>query len=118
MNSFIGQDGSIRFHYRTYGVEEVAPFSPEPRVRPNARIFLLAAGANAVENHRGNWGMGTGRFDWNARDDRLAESPLWKHLWGNPANHVVIPASRVYEATTRHGERQWHAIRRRDEAPL
>jgi putative SOS response-associated peptidase YedK len=118
MNSFVGQDGSIRFHYRTYGVDEVAPFSPQPRIRPNARIFLLVQGKERVEQHRGNWGMGTGRFDWNARDDRLDESPLWKHMWGKREGHCVIPVSRVYEATTRHGQRQWHAIRRADEEPL
>lgn len=118
MNSFVGQDGTIQFHYRTYGVEEVAPFSPQPRIRPNALLNLVIRGDGKFEQHRGNWGLGTGRFDWNARDDRLATSPLWKSMWLRPGRHVVIPASRVYEATTRHGGRQWHAVRRTGEAPL
>lgn len=118
MNSFIGQDGTIKFHYRTYGVEEVAPFSPEPRIRPNSPLNLIAPGAKGPEQHRGNFGMGTGRFDWNARDDRLATSPLWRGLWTHPGSHVVVPASRVYEATTRFGARRWFAVKRVDEVPL
>lgn len=118
MNSFLGQDGSIQFHYQTYGVEEVTPFSPTPRIRPNARINLVAKGDKGFEQHRGNWGLGTGQFDWNARDDRLAGSPLWKAMWLHRGLHVVVPASRVYEATTRHGARQWNAVKRRDDTPL
>lgn len=118
MNSFVGQDGTIQYHYPRFGVEEVTPFSPQPRIRPNARINLIARGDRGFEQHRGNWGLGTGQFDWNARDDRLASSPLWKSLWLQPGLHVVVPASRVYEATTRHGARRWFAVRRRDETPL
>lgn len=118
MNSFVGQDGTIQYQYRTYGVEEVAPYSPQPRVRPNGRLNLVAPGEGRFEQHLGNWGMGTGRFDWNARDDRLATSPLWKAMWRRPGRHVVVPASRVYEATTRHGGRQWYAVKRNDESPL
>lgn len=118
MNSFVGQDGTVQFHYRQYGVDEVAPFSPQPRIRPNGRIGLVAKGDKGFEHHRGNWGLGTGRFDWNARDDRLATSPLWKSMWHRPGRHVVIPASRVYEATLRRGARQWFAVKRRDGAPL
>lgn len=118
MNSFVGQDGTIRFHYPTFGVEEVMPYVPQPRIRPNALLNLISRGDGGPESHRGNWGLGTGRFDWNARDDRLAASPLWKSMWRHPGRHVVIPASRVYEATTRHGARQWHAVKRRDDEPL
>lgn len=119
MNSFVGQDGTIKFHYPTYGVEEVMPFSPQPRVRPNALINLLSRGEDGkVGNHRGNWGMGTGRFDWNARDDRLEESPLWKSMWRKSQGHVVVPASRVYEATEREGARRWNAVKRTDGSPL
>jgi putative SOS response-associated peptidase YedK len=118
MNSFVGQDGTIKFHYDTYGVDEVSPYEPRLRVRPNALLNLVAVGPRGLEQHRGNWGMGTGRFDWNARDDRLATSPLWKSMWKHPGQHVVVPASRVYESTTRDGARQWHAVRRRDDAPL
>ena len=118
VNSFLGQDGTILFHYQTYGVEEVSPYSPWPRIRPNSRINLVARGERGPEQHRGNWGLGTGQFDWNARDDRLGTSPLWKGMWLRPGQHVLVPASRVYEATTRRGAREWHAVKRRDGAPL
>jgi putative SOS response-associated peptidase YedK len=117
MNSFVGQDGTIAYHRPTYGIREVMPFTPWPRIRPNTLVNLLVRGPEAVENHRGNWGMGTGRFDWNARDDRLSKSPLWKGLWLHPGNHVVIPLSHAFEATTRHGARQFHALKRRDDQP-
>ena len=115
---FFGQDGTIQFRYRTYKVDEVTPYEPQMRARPNNRINLVAAGAKGLEQHRGNWGLNTGRFDWNARDDRLAKSPLWREMWKKPGHHIVVPMSRAYEATTRHGGRRWFAVRRVDDEPL
>jgi len=118
VNSFVGQDGTIKFHYPRYGIEEVMPYSPQPRARPNSWINLVVKGDKGFEQHRGNWGMNTGQFDWNARDDRLATSRLWKSMWLHAGQHVVVPASRIYESTTRHGDRQWFAVKRRDTDPL
>jgi putative SOS response-associated peptidase YedK len=115
---FFDQDGAVVYRYRTYGVEEVLPYAPEPRVRPNNPINLVAPGERGVIQTRGNWGFETGRFDWNARNDRLATSPLWSQLWMRPGQHVLVPMSHAYEATLRHGPRQWYAVRRRDGEPL
>lgn len=115
---FVDQHGNIAFRYRTYGVEEVAAFEPQPRARPNTLLNLVAPGRRGPEQHRGNWGFRTGQFDWNARDDRLATSPLWGALWGRPGHHVVVPISHGYEATTRFGKRRWFAVKRRDDEPI
>ena len=68
-------------------------------------------------NHRWLFGYGSGGPD-NARDDRLATSPLWRGLWMVPGRHVVIPVSHGYEATTRTGRRRWYAVVRHDGEPL
>lgn len=115
---FFAQDGSIVFRYRRYKVEEVAPFAPQPRARPNGPLNLVASGPKGPEQHRGNWGVGTGQFDFNARDDRLATSPLWKTMWLHPGQHVVVPMSHAFEATVRHGPRRWFAVKRRGDEPL
>lgn len=115
---FIDQHGNVVFRYQTYGVHEVMPFRPQPRIRPNNLVNLIARGEKSPEQHVGNLGMRTGKFDWNARDDRLATSPLWSSLWKQPGNHVVIPISHGYEATTRYGKRRWFAIKRHDDEPM
>jgi putative SOS response-associated peptidase YedK len=115
---FFSQDGTIVFRYRSYGVDEVAPYQPEPRVRPNNLINLIAPTQMRFQNQRGNWGFRTGKFDWNARDDRLASSPLWSKMWMQPGHHVVVPMSRAFEATTRRGPREWFAVKRHDGEPL
>lgn len=115
---FFDQHGDIAHAYRTYGVHDVSPFQPEPRIRPNQRINLVAPRPGGYGNERGNWGFRTGRFDWNARDDRLAQSPLWSTMWMNPGHHVLVPMSHAYEATTRYGRRRWFAVARHDGGPL
>ncbi|MBI2077623.1 MAG: SOS response-associated peptidase family protein [Euryarchaeota archaeon] len=115
---FIDQHGNIVFKYRAYEVHEVMPFRPQMRIRPNNLVNLVARGEKHFEQHVGNLGLRTGRFDWNARDDRLATSPLWNGMWKRPGNHVVIPISHGYEATTRHGKRRWFAIKRNDGDPM
>ena len=115
---FIDQHGNIVFRYRTYGVEEVMPFKPQLRIRPNNLVNVIVRGDKRPQQHLGNLGMRTGKFDWNARDDRLATSPLWSGMWRHPGFHVVIPISHGYEATTRHGKRRWFAIRRHDREPM
>ncbi len=119
---FVDQFGNVRFAYQKYKVEEVG-LDPRgdgayPRkVRPNQRIDLVhnrESGGPAASV--GNWGMNTGRFDWNARDDRLDESPLWKSMWGKPECHVVVPVSHGYEMTKRHGDRRWSCVVRADGA--
>ncbi|MHB8585856.1 MAG: SOS response-associated peptidase family protein [Thermoplasmatota archaeon] len=115
---FFDQDGRVVYRYRTYGVDEVVPFSPEPRIRPNNRVNLVSLGAKGPEQHRGNWGLNTGRFDWNTRDDRLVASLLWSTMWMQPGAHVVVPMSHAYESTARFGARRWFAVQRRDGEPL
>jgi putative SOS response-associated peptidase YedK len=115
---FFSQDGTIPFRYRTYGVDETTPYQPELRVRPNNLINLVAPTGNGYENQRGNWGFRTGKFDWNARDDKLASSPLWSSMWLKPTHHVIVPMTRAFEATTRRGPREWFAVKRRDDGPL
>lgn len=115
---FFDQHGDIQFRYRAYGVDEVMPFVPQLRARPNGPVNLIAGGSKGPEQHRGNWGVGTGRFDFNARDDRLATSPLWRSYWLQLGRHVVVPMSHAYEATVRHGPRRWFAVRRKDGEPL
>ncbi|MES2154508.1 MAG: SOS response-associated peptidase family protein [bacterium] len=114
------QFGNVRFAYKRYSVEEVGldkrGDGAYPRkIRPNQPIDVVHnrdAGGPAASV--GNWGMNTGRFDWNARDDRLAESPLWSAMWGKAASHVVIPVSHGYEMTKRHGDRRWSCVVRED----
>lgn len=115
---FFDQHGNIVYKYRTYKVGEVMPFVPQFRARPNGRINLVAQGPKGPEQHLGNWGVGTGRFDFNARDDRLDKSPLWRAMWMQPGHHVIVPMSHAYEATTRHGGRRWFAVQRADQEPL
>lgn len=115
---FVDQHGNIAYRYPTYTVDEVSPFEPQMRIRPNNRINLVAPGPGGPQQHLGNWGMDTGQFDWNARDDRLATSPLWRSMWGQPGHHVVLPITHGYEATTRHGGRRWFAVERHDREPM
>lgn len=115
---FFDQLGNVAHKYKTYGVDEIAPYKPEPRVRPNTLLNLLAAGTKGPEQHRGNWGFGTGKFDWNARDDRLDSSPLWRTMWMQRGHHVVVPMTHAYESTKRTGDRRWFAVERIDDEPL
>lgn len=115
---FFSQDGTIVFRYRTFDVDELTPYQPEPRVRPNNLINLIASGEKKPQSARGNWGFRTGKFDWNARDDRLATSPLWSKMWMQPGQHVIVPMTRAFESTKRRGAREWFAVKRRDEEPL
>lgn len=133
---FVDQFGNVRFAYKQYSVEEVG-LDPRgdgayPRkVRPNTRLDIVhniggaTTGAGAAKMAAqtkqtfgvsvGNWGMNTGRFDWNARDDRLEESPIWSTMWGKRESHVVIPVSHGYEMTMRHGAKMWSCIVRADD---
>lgn len=116
---FVDQFGNVRFAYKRYGVAEVGldkrGDGAYPRkVRPNTPIDLVHNHPGGPAASVGNWGMDTGRFDWNARDDRLDESPLWGTMWGRPACHVVLPVSHGYEMTKRHGDRRWSCIVRAD----
>lgn len=115
---FFSQDSTIAFRYRTFEVDETVPYRPEFRVRPNNLVNLIAPVDGRPANQRGNWGFRTGKFDWNARDDRLATSPLWSTMWMQPGHHVLVPMSRAFEATTRRGSREWFAVKRRDDEPL
>lgn len=115
---FIGQDDTIQYRYKEYGVDEIVPYEAAPRIRPNQRVNLVINTENRNHHARGNWGFNTGRFDWNARDDRLSTSPLWNQMWMHHGHHVAVPISRGYEATTRHGSRQWYAVKKRDDGPI
>jgi putative SOS response-associated peptidase YedK len=125
---FVDQFGNVRFAYAKHDVDQTtldlrAEGVYPRKVRPNQPIDLVHNPGAGMKDEsqgprpvaaRGNWGMDTGRFDWNARDDRLADSPLWSTMWGKAQHHVVIPVSHGYEMTKRHGDRRWSCVVRTD----
>ncbi len=129
MCNFVDQFGEIHHHVLKHGVDVSrvdAEVAFPRRCRPHDRISLLhtappAPGkAPTLVLEDGNWGLhlpGFRGLTTNARDDRLATSPLWQTMWGQAGHHVVIPISHGYEFTKRTGERVWSCIQRRDGDP-
>jgi putative SOS response-associated peptidase YedK len=109
-----GPDIEKRDALRGYKVE--FKDADRPYIRPHTGLPVLTVhdGKPVVERHV--FGFARKFASFNARMDKLDESPMWKRMWGK--HHGVAPVSYILEWSERDGVRTPYRIELADGAAM
>lgn len=83
-----------------------------PFIRPHVRAPVLVRRGDSVDYVAARFGMSRKFTSFNARDDSLEKSPLWRKFFGT--SHAIAPLSYVVEWVTEAGTKQPFVIERAD----
>jgi putative SOS response-associated peptidase YedK len=83
-----------------------------PFIRPSVRAPVLVATDAGIDFKVARFGMSKRFSSFNARDDKLTQSGLWKGMFGK--SHAVVALSYVVEWVEKKGERTPYLIGRKD----
>jgi putative SOS response-associated peptidase YedK len=97
-----------------FNVTPLFDFEPLPDIRPTDRVPIILPGNDKLEMKLARWGFSTPAGVsrqlslFNARDDKLEQSPIWRE--GFYSRRCLVPASAFFEWSGLKGAKVKHRI--------